>query len=464
MLFPVHQFSVYRSQILYTRLDDQLQVSRVYGFDPKTNKHRILYEASDNAFVDLSLARDKSAVIISVSNDSQSETLIYDGQMTSLGKGDYIAECMNGIYIVRDNKLFLNNQLLFDPKDKLLLNVVLTTRYALLTLSKNLERQFLVLDLKSLDVRELILPFPMASVDHQFLVPPEENKARLVFSHPLLIESRVEVNLETLETDVTSWRPLGMDLEKYEMERLWIGDGVKIPATLVRERGATQRPCIVQGYGAYGEPMEPRFRLDHAYLLKQGWSICLAHVRGGNELGKQWHQSGRQMHKQNSISDFVSVSEHLKNSGIAKHLYGVGASAGGLLVAAAVNQKPDLYKGYILRVPFLDPYTTLLEKGPLAGSEASEWGDIHDPQVRTYIHSYSPLQQLKKTPAKCLISLGTEDQRINNAHTLSYVHKKQQLGDHVLLKQWNRGHISHTVAFEELAAECDFLLACDSQS
>ena len=176
------------------------------------------------------------------------------------------------------------------------------------------------------------------------------------------------------------------------------------------------RPLLLRGYGAYGVNYDPVFSSNLVSLLDRGFVVAIAHIRGGEELGRPWYRHGKLLEKRNTFSDFIASAEHLIASGWTgpDRLVIWGGSAGGLLVGAVVNQRPDLFAGAVAQVPFVDVLTTMLDESiPLTVMEYEEWGNPNLPEYFEYIRSYSPYDNVKRKryPAM-LVTAGLNDPRV----------------------------------------------------
>ncbi|MFA6109275.1 MAG: S9 family peptidase [Candidatus Latescibacterota bacterium] len=214
----------------------------------------------------------------------------------------------------------------------------------------------------------------------------------------------------------------GFDPAAYRTERLWAtaADGAQVPISLVyrvdRFRRDGRNPLLLYGYGAYGISSEPVFRAERLSLLDRGFAYAVAHVRGGQELGRPWYEAGRQTRKRNTFTDFIACAEYLAGAGYAdrERLFARGGSAGGLLVGAAVTMRPELFRGVVAEVPFVDVVTTMLdEEIPLTTAEYDEWGNPHEREAYDYILSYSPYDNLRPGPyPDLLITAGLHDSQV----------------------------------------------------
>ncbi len=194
----------------------------------------------------------------------------------------------------------------------------------------------------------------------------------------------------------------GYDPGRYRTERLWAtaGDGARIPISIVAPAGRPHdgsAPCLLYGYGAYESNSEPSFSPARLNLLERGMSFAIAHVRGGGELGRSWYEGGRMAHKINTFTDFMAAAEHLVATGWTgpDRLVARGASAGGLLMGAVANLRPDLFKAIVAEVPFVDVVTTMSDTSlPLTVTEWEEWGDpVHDPEAYYADAELLPIRQ-----------------------------------------------------------------------
>jgi oligopeptidase B len=231
-----------------------------------------------------------------------------------------------------------------------------------------------------------------------------------------------QLDLATGEQVVLKETPvLGrFDADAYVSQRLWATakDGTRVPISLVvkRELAGQPTPLYLYGYGAYGESLDPWFSHARLSLLDRGVAFAIAHVRGGGELGEAWYRDGKQENKQNTFDDFISCAEHLiaERRTSAEQLIISGGSAGGLLIGAVLNQRPELFKAAIAEVPFVDVLNTMLDPDlPLTVTEYDEWGNPQEPDVHARIKAYAPYENVKAQayPAMLVIA-GYNDSRV----------------------------------------------------
>ncbi|MBP1621699.1 MAG: protease, partial [Acidobacteria bacterium] len=190
----------------------------------------------------------------------------------------------------------------------------------------------------------------------------------------------------------------GFDPAAYASERLWAParDGARVPISVVYRRDFKRDgrgPLLLYGYGSYGYSTDASFSVARLSLLDRGFAVALAHIRGGSELGRDWYENGKLLKKKNTFTDFIDCADYLVSEKYTSpdRLFAQGGSAGGLLIGAVVNLRPDLFKGAVAQVPFVDVVTTMLDSSiPLTTSEYDEWGDPNKEEYYGYMMTYSP--------------------------------------------------------------------------
>ena len=280
---------------------------------------------------------------------------------------------------------------------------------------------------------------------------------------------------EVKQTKVNNYDP-----KLYASERVNVKarDGTMIPMSLVYKKGLQKtgkNPTLIYGYGSYGLSMDPSFRSSRVSLLDRGFVFAIAHIRGGSELGRAWYEDGKLLNKKNSFLDFIDCSQWLIDQGFTstENLYAMGGSAGGLLMGAITNMRPDLYKGVIAQVPFVDVVTTMLDESiPLTTGEYDEWGDPRKKQYFDYMLSYSPYDNVKdqKYP-NILVTTGLHDSQVQYWEPAKWVAK---LRDHnkaptqILMRiNMSAGHGGASGRFaviKEVAQEFAFMLKLEGQT
>lgn len=239
------------------------------------------------------------------------------------------------------------------------------------------------------------------------------------------------------------------DADAYVSQRLWAtaADGTRVPISLVARRETLGRPAplYLYGYGAYGASLDPWFSHARLSLLDRGFVFAIAHVRGGGELGEAWYRAGKLEHKANTFGDFIACAEHLLAEGLTtrEQLVISGGSAGGLLIGAVLNQRPELFAAAIAEVPFVDVLNTMQNPDlPLTVTEYDEWGDPNQPEVFERIRSYAPYENVKPQAYPALLVVaGYNDSRVQYWEAAKWVAKLRatRTDDHLLLLKTDLG-------------------------
>ena len=266
----------------------------------------------------------------------------------------------------------------------------------------------------------------------------------------------------------------GFDKTNYVTERLYATarDGAEVPISLVYRKGTPingTSPLLLYGYGSYGATMDATFSTARLSLLDRGFVYAIAHIRGGQEMGRHWYEDGKLLNKKNTFTDFIDAARHLVTTQYAdsERLFAMGGSAGGLLMGAVVNMEPALFKGVIAAVPFVDVITTMLDETiPLTTSEYDEWGNPNDKKYYDYIRSYSPYDNVEaKGYPPMLVTAGLHDSQVQYWEPAKWVAKLRatKTDDNRLLLKTNMeaGHGGATGRFKryrETAFEYAFLL------
>jgi oligopeptidase B len=246
--------------------------------------------------------------------------------------------------------------------------------------------------------------------------------------------SAVDYDMRTRVRTLVKEQPVrgGYDRADYVTERLWATapDGVKVPISLVRRRDVSPdggNPALLYGYGAYEASTDPMFDPARLSMLDRGFVFAIAHVRGGGEMGRAWYEEGKFLNKTNTFTDFIACATHLIDSGYtsASKLAIRGRSAGGLLIGAVLNSRPDLFSCAVAQVPFVDVVTTMLDESvPLTVTEYEEWGNPSDVEYYEYMKAYSPYDNVKAAeyPAM-LVTAGLNDPRVSYWEPAKWVAK-----------------------------------------
>ncbi|TDI72313.1 MAG: S9 family peptidase [Bacteroidetes bacterium] len=329
------------------------------------------------------------------------------------------------------------------------------------------------------DAEDYYLPFDNETYTADTFQNIEFNTKILRYNYNSLTtpSSVIDFNMETQEKDVKKeTEVLGGKFNKdnYESKRIWAtaADGTKIPVSMVYRKGMKlngENPLLLYAYGSYGATIDPYFSSVRLSLLDRGFIYAIAHVRGGQYLGREWYENGKLLFKKNTFTDFVDASKYLISEKYTSkdHLYASGGSAGGLLMGAIVNIAPEIYNGVVAAVPFVDIVTTMLDDTiPLTTGEYDEWGNPNEKEYYDYIKSYSPYDNVEaKSYPNMLVTTGLHDSQVQYWEPAKWVAKLRdyKTGNNLLLLHTNMdaGHGGASGRFEalkEVAMDYGFLL------
>ncbi|MEE4178697.1 MAG: S9 family peptidase [Bacteroides sp.] len=328
------------------------------------------------------------------------------------------------------------------------------------------------------DGQEHYLPFEEEAYTAGISANAVMNTPLLRYSYTSLTTpmSQYDYNMETGEATLVKQQEVLGDFDpvNYETRRFYVTarDGAEVPVTMVYTKGIEKNgnnPLLLYGYGSYGITTDPRFSSNVLSLLDRGFIYAMAHIRGGQEMGRQWYEDGKLLKKINTFYDFIDIADFLVAEGYTnpEKLFASGGSAGGLLVGAVINQRPELFKGVIAAVPFVDVVTTMLDETiPLTTAEYDEWGNPNVKEYYDYMLSYSPYDNV--IPAEypnILVTAGLHDSQVQYWEPAKWVAKLRQnnTGDNMILLYTNMeaGHGGASGRFRrlrEVARQYAFLL------
>ena len=289
--------------------------------------------------------------------------------------------------------------------------------------------------------------------------------------------SVIDFNMKTKEKIVLKEHEvLGgkFDKNNYKEERIWATakDGTKVPISMIYRKEIKKNgknPLLLYAYGSYGMTMDCHFSSVRLSLLDRGFIYAIAHIRGGEDLGREWYDDGKLMKKKNTFTDFINCSQFVIDEKYtsAEHLYAEGGSAGGLLMGAIINMAPNLYNGVVAQVPFVDVVTTMLDETiPLTTGEYDEWGNPNVKKYYNYMLSYSPYDNIKEQAYPNLyISTGLHDSQVQYWEPAKWVAKlrvlktnNNQLYLDINMDAGHGGASGRFEAIKEIAKEYSFLL------
>jgi len=445
------QWALDGETLFYTTLDDAHRPWRLHrhrlGEDAAADP--IVFEEPDGAcFVAIDRTKDRRFLLLHIDSNDTSEVryLAADepqGEFRTIEprrkKIEYGVEHHGGFFYILTNDDAVNFKLVrapvatpgrshwgevvaHDPQVKLDAIEVFVDHLVLAERRDGM-RGVRVLELPSLASHRIEFPEPVYTVSvHR---TPEFESSMLRFSYTSLVtpSSVYDYDLRTRERELRKRQPVkgGYDPGRYASERVeaMAADGTPVPISLVYRRDLRQdggQPLMLYGYGAYGISIDPTFDSSRLSLLDRGMVYAIAHVRGGGEMGRPWYEAGKLRHKRNSFTDFITAAEHLIEQGYAAagSLAMRGGSAGGLLMGAVINMRPDLPQAVVAKVPFVDVVNTMSDETiPLTVIEWDEWGNPQQKGDHDYIRSYSPYDNVAEADyPNLLIMAGLNDPRV----------------------------------------------------
>ena len=474
------------------------------GTDP--SKDILMYEEKDKRF-ELSLTRSKSRKYLLLNpkvNEFSSEFLLlpasspesefrvfqpredqFQYEIEHIGDRFYVLTDWNApnfrLMVTAENNTSKENWKEVIPHNKsvYLHRMEVFENYIVISETKNALSQLRVIRFK--DKSEHYIQFDEKAFSASLNINPEFNTNTLRFSYMSMTTptSIFDYDMDTKKRQLKKQSAVlgNFRRENYESDRLWATsrDGTKIPISIVYKKGLVRHgatPLLLYAYGSYGISMPPFFSSSNLSLLDRGFVYAIAHIRGGLELGRPWYDQGKMMNKKNTFFDFIDCAEFLikENYTNKEHLYAQGGSAGGLLMGAIVNLRPDLWHGVIAEVPFVDVITTMSDTTiPLTTLEYKEWGNPGDSAEYFYMKSYSPYDNVdKKEYPNMLVTTGLHDSQVQYFEPAKWVAKLRALkkGNNKLFFRINMdyGHGGASGRFDylkEIAREFAFLFALE---
>ena len=493
--------------IFYTHQDKvTLRSNKIFKHKLGTNALNdvLVYEEKDDTFnVDVSKEKSKKYIVISSSSTLTTESRILladnpDGKFTVFQKRirglEYdIAHYEDSFYIVTNKDKATNFKLMKTSENATSKENwidLIPHREDVLLEDIEIFKNFLVVEERTnglnkiriipwIGKEEYYLPFDSETYTAYTTSNVDFDTDILRYSYQSMKtpSSVIDFNMKTKVKEVKKEQQvLGgkFDKENYIEERIWASakDGTKVPISMVYRKGLIKdgkNPLLLYAYGSYGYSMDATFSSTRLTLLDRGFIFAIAHIRGGEDLGRQWYEDGKLLKKKNTFTDFIDCSKFLidERYTCAAHLYAEGGSAGGLLMGVVINLAPELYHGVIAQVPFVDVMTTMLDDTiPLTTGEYDEWGNPNTKKYYNYMLSYSPYDNLKKQAyPNMYVSTGLHDSQVQYWEPAKWVAKLRTVkNDNTVLyldTNMDAGHGGASGRFEaikELAKEYSFLL------
>jgi len=470
----------------------------VVGTDPKTDT--LVYEEKDDTFyVGLDKTTSEKYILIHLDSTTTSEILLLDADdpqakpqvfLSRRKDHEYALDHYLGHFYIRSNKDGKNFGL-YKSEDGVEANwqTLIAPRIEVMLEGFSLFRDWLVVEerhqgltqlrqihWKTGEEKSLAFDDPTYTTWLAYNPEPDTSLLRYGYSSMTMPSSLFELDLDTHDRTLLKQQEVkDFDAANYRSERVWVTarDGVKVPVSLVYRRELfkpNENPLLVYGYGSYGSSMDPAFSGSRLSLLDRGFVFVLAHIRGGAELGQQWYDDGKLFNKLNTFHDFIDVTKELvaEGYGDAGQVYAMGGSAGGLLMGAIINQAPELYRGIVAQVPFVDVVTTMLDESiPLTTGEYDEWGNPNDKAYYDYMLQYSPYDQVRaQAYPHMLVTTGLHDSQVQYWEPAKWVAKLRELKTddnqllmHTDMDSGHGGKSGRFKAYEDIALEYAFVLA-----
>ncbi len=361
-------------------------------------------------------------------------------------------------------------------EDTLLEDVEVFENFTVLTERRNALTQLRVLPEAS---EEYIIDFPepvyIVGVGNNRVY--ESNVLRFDYESLTAPSSEYDFDMKTKERILLKQDKVlgGFNASDYKTERVWVEarDGVEVPVSLVYKKSLKKdkgNPLLLYGYGSYGISIDPHFSVSRISLLDRGFVYAIAHIRGGEEMGRKWYEDGKLLNKKHTFEDFIDCGLAMIEKAYAdpEKLFAYGGSAGGLLMGAVINMKPDLWKGVIAAVPFVDVLTTMLDTSiPLTTGEYDEWGNPNEKVYYDYMKSYSPYDNIEsKIYPDVLITTGYHDSQVQYWEPAKWAVKLRDHNEgegvilfHTNMEAGHSGKYGRYERFREVAMHYAFLIA-----
>lgn len=405
----------------------------------------------------------------------------------------YIDHCDEG-FVVMTNEDAKNFKILLYPdnsreekdaevliahNERIRLRNTLPLKDYLVVMERNFgQDQIEVINMKTREHHMIVMPDKVYMLSMGHNAEYDSHKVRLGYESPVTPESVYDYDLDTRKLDLLKVQeiPSGFDHSLYTADRLWVParDGTKIPVTIFYRKDVKldgTAPMVVYGYGSYGATMDPYFSSIRYSLIDRGFVYAVAHIRGGGLLGEDWYQNGKKLYKKNTFTDFIDVTKWLQDNSYScpEKTTMMGGSAGGLLMGAVLNMRPDIYHVCIAQVPFVDVVTTMLDPSiPLTTIEYDEWGNPEEEKYYDYMLSYSPYDNVKvRSYPNILVTSGLNDSRVSYWEPTKWVAKlrKAKTDNNKLLFKINMGagHGGASARYDfikDIAFEYAFILDC----
>lgn len=437
--------------LFYSTIDDTFRSYRIYRQKIDSGAAELIFEETDAKFSTYVYAnKNNKQILISSSSSTTSESQYLSADQPNgkfklflprIKDTEYSIHPHDDYFFVRyKDKQNLNGKIYLAPltgyEDKstwkefyphddavLIEKIDVSKEYVTLELRKNGLSEIIVKPINGDETQDIKFPEPVYSVS--LIGNPEFDASTFRYSYTSLNRPNTLYEYDIKSGKTTKLKeqeiPSGFDPDNYTVERLWAtaSDGVKIPLAVVYKKELKKNgknPALIYSYGSYGASSDAYFSASMYSLIDRGFVFAMAQIRGGSDLGEQWYEDGKLLKKKNSFTDFIACSEYLiqQKYTSADKLAAMGGSAGGLLMGAVVNMRPDLYQAIVAQVPFVDVVNTMLDETlPLTIGEYEEWGNPHEEEFYNYMLSYSPYDNtISQNYPNILITGGINDSQV----------------------------------------------------
>jgi len=486
----------------YTTLDEALRPYKVFRHALGAKEDPLIYHEADERFtLDLSSTRSRAYIFININSSLTSEvrylrkdepTGEFRILLPRVYETEYDATHHGDSFFIRTNDGAKGFRVVEAPianRAKANWREIIPGREGITIESVTAFQDYLVTEERHRGLTHICIRDMRTSAQHSIEFPEPVYTAelganaefctkllRFHYSSLVTPASVYDYNMETRERELKKQQAVlgGYDPQLYQSERIYAAapDGVEVPISLVYKKGFMRdgrAPMLLYGYGSYGISIDPSFSSDRLSLLDRGFVYAIAHIRGGMDLGKPWHETGRLFKKKNTFTDFIACAEKLiaEKYTSPDRLGIMGRSAGGLLMAGVVNLRPDLFAAVVAGVPFVDSLNTALDASlPLTVGEYEEFGDPRQKEFYDYMKSYAPYENVTSQAYPAIfVTAGLNDPRVSYWEPAKWVAKLRAVktGDGLLLLRTNlgSGHFGASGRYEylkETAIEYAFLL------
>ena len=490
--------------IFYTKKDEALRPYQVYRYvvgNSEENAELLFQEADEMYVVGVSKSKDDKYVFVSSGSTLTSEyhyisadephgnQVVFQSRIQVI---EYSVEHRDGQFYILTNWNAVNFKIMTCPSgateqanwndfvkhrdDVLVQDIEVFRDFLVIDERINGLTQFRVIHIASGESYNVDFGEPLYAAGFSANYEYNSSVLRYTFSSLKTPGTVIDIDLVNKKKEIKKVQEVvgGHRPDEYNTERVWVlaRDGQKVPMSIIYSKKVKidgTSPALLYGYGSYGIIVDPQFSVARLSLLDRGFVFAIAHIRGGQDLGRKWYEEGKFLKKKNTFYDFIDCAEYLiQNKYCASNnLFAMGGSAGGMLMGGIANMRPDLFKGIVAQVPFVDVVTTMLDESiPLTVGEYEEWGNPNEEEYYHYMLSYSPYDNVEaKAYPAILVETGYHDSQVQYWEPAKWVAKLRELktNDSKVIFKCNMetghgGASGRYQRFKEVALEYAFLL------